>query len=91
MLSFVELDNKYWAQEHLIEIFEMFQIRHKNLELGQLAEDLQEHIYRETLAYSDVSIDWKKDVLAKRGLDEYGVELSKTSDKSVLDLSEQPE
>jgi len=88
--AFVAPDDQDWAQEHLIEVFEMFQIRHKNFELPQFAEDLQECIYRETFAYSDNSSDWKKDILAKRGL-ENGVELSETTHKSVLDLSEQPE
>ncbi len=88
--AFVAPDNQDWAHEHLIEILEMFMVRHENFERSQFAEDLQECIYRETFAYSDTSIDWKKDVLAKRGLDENGVELSET-DKGVLDLPEQPE
>ncbi len=88
---FVKPDNKDWAQENLIELFEMFQIRHKNFSLPQFAEDLQEHIYRETISYSDASINWKRDILASRGLGEYGIEQNKKADRCILDMPEQSE
>ncbi|MDQ3712984.1 MAG: hypothetical protein M3388_12310 [Acidobacteriota bacterium] len=86
---FVEPENKDWAHEHLIEILEMFMVRHKNFDIPQFAEDLQEHIYIETMAYSKNSSNWKKAILAERGLDEYGIALAKSIEaETVLNLSE---
>ena len=89
--AFVKPENRDWAHEHPIEILEMFMVRHKNFAIPQFAEDLQEHIYTETMIYSNNTSKWKRDVFAERGLDEYSVELkTPTETQKPLNLSVMP-
>ncbi len=77
-----------------IELLEIFQIRHENFERAQFAEDLQDYIFTESVSYFQNYLNWKKAVFAKRGFDEYGIELEKSSEQPNISNApavEQPE
>ena len=75
-------ENRDWAQELMIEFLEIFQIRHANFDRSQLAEDLQDYTFRESMSYFRRYMGWKRDTLAERGLDEYGVEFEEEPEPS---------
>lgn len=63
----------------LMEILEMFMIRHENFDRAQLAEDLQEHIFHWSMDYTGGRSNWNNKIFASIGLDSYGEPLEKAA------------
>lgn len=84
-----------FGHAYLMEILEMFLIRHENFDRAQLAEDLQDHIFRWSTDYDEANRQWREKTFASIGLDTYGEPLEKTADgqtepeESPLDLPDQ--
>jgi hypothetical protein len=83
--------NNEWANGHFLELFEIFSIRHENFERNDLFEHLGEHIYNGwTRNWLTEILEWRRQTLAERGLDERGIELPEMSE-SDLQTNDAPE
>ena len=85
-------DDADYGAKNLVEILEMFMIRHKNFSRSDFAEDLQSIIYDETMAKSDSYYDWRKELFDGQGLDDDGEPLPEKQETekevpNILDLS----
>jgi len=73
--SVVTEDNSEWGHGNLLELFEMLLIRHKNFDVPDFLENLSDFLFTWTFTSDEANRNWKKKILAERGLDEYGIKL----------------
>jgi len=73
--SIVVENNSEWGHGNLLELFEILSIRHKNFYVPDFLENLSEYLFSWTFASDEANRNWKKKILAERGLDEYGIKL----------------
>ncbi len=67
--------NSEWGHAHFLELFEMLSIRHKNFDVPDFIADLEECLFAWTMTHDEEKRNWEKALLARRGLDEHGIEL----------------
>lgn len=75
-------EDQEFAHKHLFEIFEIFQIRHENFHRADVAEDLQFHIFSETIEHDDSFREFRRASFAESGLDPHGNKPEKTAEPS---------
>jgi hypothetical protein len=63
--STVNGTSEEWGHANLIELLEIFQIRHENFERGQFAEDLQSFLFTWTHKHDDTYREWKEEIVSK--------------------------
>lgn len=63
--SVVTGTNEEWGHENLVELLEIFQIRHKNFERGLFAENLSDYLFTWTKAHTETNRKWKAEILRK--------------------------
>ena len=73
--SVVTEDNSEWGHGNLLELFEMLLIRHKNFDVPDFLENLSAFLFTWTFTSDEANRNWKKKILAERGLDEHGIKL----------------
>ncbi len=69
-----------FGEDNLLELLDMFQIRHDNFSASTFAENLQFHIFTFTSNHDDAYREWRKDVFAKQGMNDNGDETGKFAD-----------
>jgi hypothetical protein len=85
-------ENNEWGHGLLLELFEILSVRHKNFYIPDFLENLSDHVFNYTFLRDNTLRNWKKETLAKRGLDEYGIpletpaeEISQPKAKTIVD------
>jgi hypothetical protein len=89
--NIVTEQNGEWGHGTLLELFEILTIRHKNFYVPDFLENLSDYLFTWTMTSDEANSNWRKNTLAERGLDEYGIKFDapfETEDElKVLDLS----
>ncbi len=69
-----------FGEDNLLELLDIFQIRHKNFDRSTFAENLQLHLFTFTANHDNAYREWRKGVFQQQGMNDNGDETGKFLD-----------